>query len=331
MALNLKYPFVSGEDLKNSGLSDINVSFNIENMDTGLRMAVTKLKQIISNEVFQAIMDHYNGADYQKADASDAQKLLDSLVLNMQYCLAPFAFLETFVWRRLRVSDNGITVSKAEGEDRPYKYDLDEAKNNLFRIGWTFTTELIELLNANVANVADPFVKWKASKQYTSMQALVIRDYKEFNEFYYIDNNAAFFVRAIGIQRDLIKKHITPRHKIVYTVTETDPTVTPDNILNLIKSYLANKVMSAACFSMDAYYLPDSLRNILENEYYSKKGNNEDFVKQKLSAKIALDAEMILEQLDFELATLKTLELGESYTDDFEENNDSADKFYFPS
>lgn len=329
--LNPKYPFQTGEDLKNSGLSDIDISFKIENMDTGLRMAVTKLKQIIGNTVFDAIMDHYNGDDYQKDDANDDQKLLDSLVLNMQYSLSPFAFLETFVWRRLRVKNSSITVVKSDNEDRPYKYDLDEAKDSLYRIGWTFTTELFDLLNTNVDKDLPPFKKWKASKQYTAMQALVIRDYKEFNDFYFIDHNAAFFVRAIGIQRKIIDEEISPRLKIVLTETEADPKKTTDKVLKLVKSYLANMVMSRAAFSMDAYYLPDSIRNIIENEQYRKKGNNDQFVKEKLSANIAHEAKMILDKLDLELASLVEREEGESYTDEFESNYEDDDTFVFPS
>lgn len=329
--LNPKYPFQTGEDLKNSGLSDIDISFKIENMDTGLRMAVTKLKQIIGDTVFDAIMDHYNGDDYQKDDANDDKKLLDSLVLNMQYSLSPFAFLETFVWRRLRVKNSSITVVKSDNEDRPYKYDLDEAKDSLYRIGWTFTTELFDLLNTNVDKDLPPFKKWKASKQYTAMQALVIRDYKEFNDFYFIDHNAAFFVRAIGIQRKIIDEEISPRLKIVLTETEADPKKTTDKVLKLVKSYLANMVMSRAAFSMDAYYLPDSIRNIIENEQYRKKGNNDQFVKEKLSANIAHEAKMILDKLDLELAALVEREDGESYTDEFESNYEDDDTFVFPS
>jgi hypothetical protein len=328
---NLKYPFLTGEDLKNSGLSDIDIAFNIENLDTGLRMAVTKLKHIISDAVFNAIMNHYNSDAYQKPDPTADEKLLDSLVLNMQYSLSPFAFLETFVWRRLRVKNSSITVVKNDSEDRPYKYDLDEAKDSLYRIGWTFTTELFDLLNTNINNAISPFAEWKISKQYIAMQALVIRDYKEFNEFYFIDHNAAFFVRAIGIQRQIIEEDINPRLKIIYTVTEDDPVQTPDTVLKLIKSYLANMVMSRAAFSMDAYYLPDSLRNIIENEQYRKKGNNNQFVKEKLSANIAHEAKMILDKLDLELASLKELEEGESYTDEFESTYEDDDKFIFPS
>lgn len=329
--LNPKYPFQTGEDLKNSGLSDIDISFKIENMDTGLRMAVTKLKQIIGDTVFDAIMNHYNGDDYQKEDATEDQKLLDSLVLNMQYSLSPFAFLETFVWRRLRVKNSSITVVKSDSEARPYKYDLDEAKDSLYRIGWTFTTELFDLLNTNVDKDPPPFKKWKASKQYTAMQALVIRDYKEFNDFYFIDHNAAFFVRAIGIQRKIIDEEISPRLKIVLTETEADPKKTTDKVLKLVKSYLANMVMSRAAFSMDAYYLPDSIRNIIENEQYRKKGNNDQFVKEKLSANIAHEAKMILDKLDLELASLVEREEGESYTDEFESNYEDDDTFVFPS
>lgn len=334
---NKKYPFESGEDLKNSGLSDIDASFNMENMNTGLLLSVIKLKEVISEDVFTAIMAHYNSDAFQKEEPTAEETKLDELVKNMQFALASFGFLETFVWRRLRVSNNSITVSKSKDEDRPYKFDLDEAKNNLFRIGWTFTTELIQLLNANIPTGEGEtvFHKWAASKQYTTMQSLIIRDYKDFNEHYYIDSNAAFFIRAMGMQQRVIEEDINSRIQIIWeTIPAEGETAevpkTSDKIIKLVKSYVAHAVMAKACFTMDAYYLPDSVRNLLENEHFKKKDNNTTFVKEKLSRNIAFEAEKILHNLDMELASLEEQEEGETYLTEFEEEIEPDDKFYFP-
>jgi len=332
---NINYPFVTGEDLKNSGLSNINVSFSIKKLNTGLLLSAIKLKQIISANVYNAIMDHYNSSNYEKPEPTEEESKLDNLVHQLQFTLAPFAFLESFIWNKLNVGNHGITAAQTDDGGRMYKYESDEAKNNLFRTAWTFNTELIDALNAGITEGEGEtvFHKWKESSQYKAMQNLVIRDYKDFNEHYYIDNNAAFFIRCLGIQSNIINEDIAPRIKIEWEDIpangETPAVVkTPDAIIKIIKDYIAHKVVSKACFQLDAYYLPDSIRNLIENEHH-KKTTSDKFVKERLSENIKIQADLILSKLDLELAAAKEVEEGETYLKEFEDSPEPEDKFYF--
>jgi hypothetical protein len=156
-----KYPFKTGEELK-SVASQIDISFEIENIDSSLILAANELKDIISSDVWDLMLAHYNSGNYD-VDPPDPPgegelvdySLLNELVHKVQPALANLAFYHHFIWLMLRISSNSVTVMKGENETTAYKYQTDEAKEKLLEVTWVQINDLIDFLNDNATDWAD--------------------------------------------------------------------------------------------------------------------------------------------------------------------------------
>jgi len=305
-----KYPFKNGEDLK-AAASQIDLSFDIKNIDSSLALAANDLKDVISEDVWNRMIDYYNGGSYNPAGTAIDDKLVN-------YILAPLANLALyhhFIWLQLRISNSGVTVVKTDTETAAFKYQTDEAKEKLLQTAWVEANNLITFLNTNEDNITE----WKGSDQQQELKELIFTGYKDFDKYFSIDNNASFYIRLRYIILEIIAESISPRIK--------DPlNITDDVLLIKVKRYLAYESMSLSVFRFDILNLPVSIRRSITNSM-TKKGDDMQYVKEKLSAQLHNQAETYLRQLDLYRDGLIEPAADESYYEDYEREFDSDDKF----
>lgn len=183
-------PFKTGEDIKSS-LSQINIDFDIANVQNSFIKASDLIKDIISPAMWQLMIDHYNSDNYQATpepveDGEEADPmtavyaLLDTLVKKVQDPLANFGMAEHFVWLMLRISNGSVTVAKSENETTAFKYLTDEAKEQLIETAYMFCNQLVDFINEN----ATPWTTWAKGTGY------LLNDIVRYGDTFYKCNEA---------------------------------------------------------------------------------------------------------------------------------------------
>jgi hypothetical protein len=368
-----KYPFQTGEELK-SVASQIDISFEIENIDSSLILAADDLKDVISSDIWDLMLAHYNSGNFD-VDPPDPPgegepvdySLLNELVHKVQPALANLALFHHFIWLMLRISNNSVTVMKGENETTAFRYQTDEAKEKLLQVAWIQITSLIDFLNDNATAWTDfaattayteaalvryssvfysakeaftsedefdaadwdeveeadvIFHEWTLSEQYTEQKDIIFSNYKDFEKYYSIDRNAAFYIKSRFIISEIIKDDLIPRQENIQTTTDA-------TLLIKVKRFLAYKTIALAMIRFDFFILPGSIRHTIENEMSRRdSGKNSEFVRDKLSGSIMNKANQYLVELDHYLSSLITPEDEDDtvYTK-FEHTPDAEDKY----
>lgn len=253
MPTSFTVPFQKGEDLK-AAFSAIDQTYNLDNVRTSLERAAEDLKDIVSDAVYTRMIDYYNLPP-------DGNEVNDQLVLLCQRAMAPLAFYHHFIWLQLRVSNNSITVSKSDDESRAFKYQTDEAKDELLKSAWAGINLLIAFMDD------EQLTEWVASDQYTALQELLFKDYKTFGEYFGIDRNAAFFIKTRYLQKDTLTDEVIPRFGKISEISD-------EQLLIKLKRAVSMRVMALAIWRFDAFWLPTSIRKDISNENRKRSVNS---------------------------------------------------------
>lgn len=312
MPTNYKYPFASGEEIKKAA-SQINLNIEIENLQSSLLNAANLFKDIISAEVYARMLAHYNSGNYDP----DGTAINDQLVQLCQIPLANLAMHDHFIWMQLNIGNNGITVVKSTNETAAFKYQTDEAKEMLWNTAWNAVTTLIDFMEADETTITE----WDDSNQRKQLKELFFQDYREFDQYYGIDRNAAFYVRSRFLIKETLLADISPR------VPRLD-TIVDDVLLIKIKRYLAYRTIELAISRFDVLHLPQSIRVSINNQH-TNKADDSNTIKEKLRNQIARKADLYLTEIDSYLAAKATDPTAEtSPLDDYELNTDTEQKYF---
>ncbi len=359
MATTYKYPFITGEDLKKAA-SQINLNFDIDNIQSSLSLAANDLKDIVSQAVWDEMITYFNSGDYNP----DGTTVNDGLVNAFLAPLANMAMLHHFIWLQLNISNSGITVTKSDHETAAFKYQTDEAKEKLLQSAWVETSNLIDFLNtkatvwtlwkaqtayvlnqvvrqnnvfykataaftsgdtfnaANWIQIADADVvlnEWTLSQQYTEQKTLIFTGYKDFDKYFSIDRNAAFYIRCRYLISEIIKEDIYPRLGT--------KEITNEVMLIKVKRFLAYKTMALSVMRFDPFHLPVSIRQSIKNNM-TKANNDFNYLKEKYSAGIENRAARYLEELDMYREQKDVNEIPDPGPyDNYEQEYDDDQKF----
>lgn len=159
------------------------------------------------------------------------------------------------------------------------------------------------------------FLQWILCDTRQTLNRLIFTDYKDFNRYFGIDNNAVFFVLARYIIEELIDKYIKVRF----------PNPLTSDKLPKIKRFLAYQTVADAIMRMDVNLLPKSLRGPINSEM-NKKGGDVEYIREKLRANLLNQASDYLKSLDMEITSdQKTTE--EAPLSDYESNMDADNKY----
>jgi len=210
----------------------------------------------------------------------------------LRYAMAPLTFYRAFIWLQLRVSNNSITTYKSADEVTAFKYQIDDAKENLLLRYAAFMKELIDHLNAN----ADIFTNWKDSNQQKALADLLIKDYRDFDNYILTDGDAAFFYRARVIMKEAQDDDIIPQVGDLSKIT--DP-----KLISKLKKALAYLTIARAMYDWDDFYLPAPIRRLIPQKTSGSgstmgKTASHDSDKERLSFKYRNTALTILKAID---------------------------------
>jgi len=287
MATQYKYPFKSSEELK-AAISQVDSSIDLANMASSMLLASRDMKDIISKSVWDLMMKKYHDEQFSPALSEGKAELLNELIPMCQGACGNFGLFHHFIWMQIRVSNAGITTLKNNTETTAYKYQTDEAKDKLLEAAYLEVSEIIDFLETNKTD----FSEWTGSAQYTYLQKLVIKDYRDFNEHYEIGHNAAFFIRSRFLQQEVIYDHILPRLALDEMSDEV-------KLTRLVKKAVVFKTMALAVRRFDYFMLPEVTRKEIGNEFYaSTRFRDIDLVKEKLCNELDKKGDTYLRDID---------------------------------
>lgn len=202
-------------------------------------------------------------------------------------------------------------VSKNGSDQKLYKYQLDEIKEEYITMFWASMDELLRYLESH-----EELGSWKDSDQYKQRAELPIKDAREFNNYFGIDNSQYFFSKVQFLIKKINQDQIIPRVGDLASLTN-------EKLKEKCKRAICNHVMADAAVLFDITELPKSIRNDVAHEF--TKGGTAVQVREKLNAIIMKD--VLTYYSDIERA--KSVSSG--VTENIVNNNRESDRIYFMS
>ena len=277
----VKHPFSTG---MKKYISGVDSTLDIENFESSALLAANDVKEIISPAMYDAIISNMNTPPQENiAEWTEVLELL-------RYAMAPFTLYKHFIWLQLRVSNNSITTYKSQDETTAFKYQTDEGKESLLNFYAASLKELIDYLETK----KDLFTAWSNCTQRTEVQALLIKDYREFDRVFNGEGDAAFFYRSRHIQKEIqddeLKQHVG-------AITAE----TPEATKNKLKRALVYFTLARCIVEWDYTFLPAPIKRTINNEHSLKSGKEIDNVKERVSAKFRNMGESWLQKIDLKI------------------------------
>jgi hypothetical protein len=289
MATTYTYPFTTPEDYK-SIVSVVDIDFQFENAGAGLFNAKEDVQDLISEEAWDELIEHFNSDNYGDGGIY-ARK--DGAVAFLRYGFGHLSLYHNLPFIQVRISNNAITTYKSQDETTAYKYQVDKLSEELLKLAWRNLSKLIVYMNDSTAT---DFPAWFASEQCTANTELIFSSYKEFDRIYGIDKNAAFFQKCVPNIRRGIEDFLDSRVE--------DTTAADSDLTALFKQFLVYFSLSEAVEQFDYHFLPAPIRAQLNNEYSHKSGDkSQSDAREKLAGKFWQKAESYLRQIDIWIAS----------------------------
>lgn len=254
-------------------------------LKTSIRTASRDIANIIGPEVFKSI-----AGIPEDANMEEALNLLKSAIA-------------TGALYRYQI----FASTKKNGTDGSlYKYQHEEIKEHHIEAYWLAMDELLEWLNANPDTGG-----WKDTGAYADRQALPIRNAREFNEYYGIDNSSYFFSKVLFLLRSVWKKNLKP---MLPEGWEKDESLADD-----VRRTLCYWTIAEAVVKFDVTELPRSIRYDFNHEY--TKGTQMQ-AREKLYADLMGDVRAWSEVISNNIKT------AAGATSIQEDHNEERNKFY---
>lgn len=274
-------PFTTSEELK-SAMSGVDLKLDLENIASSLERIPNDLIEIIGKTVYDEMMAHFT------TPKTENVPVWDTLVSLCQKAMFPLALYKHFIWLQIRVSNGGVTTFKGTDETTAYKYQTDEAKESLLDTWGDFISQLIDHLNANKTIIT----QWPLTDQYKDQENNLFTGYREFCRIANISPaDAAFYIRVSPLIRDVISDEVEP---ILKKVADLDKT---DSKFRKAQKFVAFRVLSLSAVQFDVAAMPKPMRHVAINEMNSKNAQEFDYVKGKLAAHYAREADSWMQKL----------------------------------
>jgi len=202
-------------------------------------------------------------------------------------------------------------VSKNGSDQKLYKYQLDEIKEEYITMFWASMDELLRYLESH-----EELGSWKDSDQYKQRSELPIKDAKEFNNYFGIDNSPYFFSKVQFLITKINQDQIIPRVGDLASLTN-------EKLKEKCKRALCSHVMADAAVLFDITELPKSIRNDVAHEF--TKGGTAVQVREKLNAIIMKDVMSYYSDIE------RAKSVSSGVTENIVNNNRESDRIYFMS
>lgn len=288
-----KYPFKSGEELKQSA-SQVNLDIDIKNIDSSLRLAAKEYKESLGNDLYKLMIDHYNSANYTPDDYSDVNHgKKNELVDISRGFIGNLGLYEHFIWLQIHVSDKGVTTYKSEDETSAFQYQTIEAKEKLLKLAWGYFNDLIDFLDKNALSFED----WTKSDQYKELKELIFTGYRDFEKYFGIDKNAAYYVKLRYIIREIVIDDIKTRiENINQAFTDNE------QLKEKIKQYVAYRAVAISIRRFTLEQLPETMRKMITENSNLRSSISLESAKNSVLLSINNKADGYLAGIDVLLA-----------------------------
>lgn len=253
-----------------------------QQVSASIRTAGKEVMNIISPDVFLAISE--------LDDNNDGKTYLKTAVA----CGASFRY-QIFA-----------SVKKNNTDAKLYKYQHEEIKEHHISAYWLAMDDLLDWLDEN-PETGD----YSESDIYKERQSLPIKNAREFNYYYGIDNSSYFFSKVLFLIRSIWKNRIRPMLPEGWEKNSS--------LSDLVKRSLCYQVIAEAVMKFDVTELPRSIRYDFNHEY-TKGSQMQD--REKLYADLMGDVNTWTETID-------SIVKAESGTTAMQHNpNEETNKFY---
>lgn len=198
------------------------------------------------------------------------------------------------------------SVKKNNTEAKLYKYQHEEIKEHHISSYWFAMDDLLDWLDANPDTG-----KYSESPVYKERQSLPVKNAREFNYYYGIDNSSYFFSKVLFLVRSIWKNRIRPMLPDGWEGNES--------LSDLVRRSLCYQVIAEAVMKFDVTELPRSIRYDFNHEY--TKGTQMQ-TREKLYADLMGDVNAWTDAID-------SLVKAESGATVMQHNpNEETNKFY---
>lgn len=303
-------PFSTSNEFKKAA-SQVNLSIDLDNLQSPLENAEDEIRDLIGDEAYEDITDHYENPP-EETDAD-----MDTLLRYLQSHMAHITLYNHFIFLQISISNSGVKTYKSDDATTAYKYQTDEAKEKLLITAWKQMSRLIDKMNSM------EYIPWWNSDQYTESKELLFENYRDFNKYFDIGRNAAFYIRC----RYLIKNEV---QDIISAMNIDVTDISDDKLKNKVKMFAAYKTIELAIMRFDYPFLPETIRSSLSNELNKKhRDSDKTIVREKVSSEIAAKAGKYLREIQLHQDsqgdnTLDAEYMNENYSD----LNDPSKKYF---
>lgn len=149
--------------------------------------------------------------EYYTADApTDKQKRLIEIA---QRANALLAFWYDYSEMQLLIDESGSHRQESDTQKTPYKYQEQQLRDGWKLKGFNALDSMLEYLELNVAD----FAEFASSTNFTLLKKEIVRNTKEVNDCYWINNSRIIFLRLKPHFRIVTDTIIAPRLGTIYT------------------------------------------------------------------------------------------------------------------
>lgn len=191
---------------------------------------------------------------------------------------------------------------KKNGSDASlYKYQFEEMKGHYIEAQWRAMDALLDWLDENCE-------EWKNTPTYATRQSLPVKNAREFNVIYGIDNSSFFFQKVLHFLKS------TWEFKVLHMIPEGSG----EKAMDIAKHILVYRTMAQAVMQFDVPELPRSIRWDYSHEYAkdSQMQNREKLYHQ------------LMGQVDTWEESLKAMASAKNATVLCDDHNAEDNKFY---
>lgn len=235
----------------------VSSDIRIDSLYSSYQIAVERLNGFVTPEVYDLIVSNKD---------SDYYPLVKDILANqMMFEYSPF-----------------MNINKTK-EQRLYKYQLDELRQQYLSSAWVATDRLLDLLDKNKLQI------WLLTDMCKSRDSLIIKNAKEMNEYYNIGGSSFFFYKTIYLQREVIAEKISSRI--------ADYNSASDTVKDAVKRVVAYHVIAKAVQTFEASELPPNMRTKFGNEF-TKDSSDFALTRDKLYAALINKVDSYYDILD---------------------------------
>ena len=253
-------------------------SGELDNIRPSFLSGKSDVVNVISDDVYNLAATHYNSANYQQPGF----EILDELVDLLQTPVALFTYYHYLPFIVARIDDEGIT--RVENDDRKtaYKYQIDAQAQSFLKLAWLSTDLLLQFLNEKA------FTEWTGSDEYAESRTLIYKSYKDFQKWYNIDNSNYFYSSVIQIikrkQEMELRERIPEFDTIITNYYANTLSADETKLLQKMQQAVAIDVLADACFQLEFYRIPATLRAAAGNNFQKgTKISEQGYLRQTLA------------------------------------------------